>query len=74
MSTLPDGVFKAVIPLVETQLTILDLAGKKVAEQIFQASEGKNKTSIDVSRLSKSIYMLNVKSQNLNKQIKITLQ
>lgn len=58
----------------EAKITMYDMAGKKVAEQIIQASEGKNKTSIDVSRLSKSIYMLNVKSHNLNKQIKITVQ
>jgi hypothetical protein len=58
----------------ETQLIMLDLAGKKVAEQTLQTQKGNNKTIIDVSKLAKGIYLITLRSNSINEQIKITLQ
>ncbi len=55
-------------------ISIADITGKQMALQNIKSIRGNNSLQLDVSNFAKGIYILNVKSDNLNKQVKVTLQ
>lgn len=57
-----------------TVITVLDLTGRIVMIQNAGSVDGVNNTPLDLSKLAKGAYMLNVKSTQGNKQIKVVLE
>ncbi len=55
-------------------VTIQDLAGRTVASQNISVVEGMNKTQLDLSKVSKGIYMMNVNSDEGTSNVKIVVE
>ncbi len=56
------------------QVTVLDLSGRVVMTQTQSASEGRNTMQLDLSRVAKGAYMLNVQTQSGNNQVRIVVE
>ena len=56
------------------QVTVLDLSGRVVKTQTQSASEGRNTMQLDLSRVAKGAYMLNVQTQSSNNQVRIVVE
>ena len=57
-----------------SEMQLLDLTGRVIKNNTVQAIEGINETSMDLSGLSKGIYMLNLVKNNKVSRIKIVLE
>ena len=53
---------------------MLDLAGRRVMTQATHSVEGANTTQVDMSKLAKGAYMLNVQNTQGNKQVKVVVE
>jgi Secretion system C-terminal sorting domain/PKD-like domain len=58
----------------DATISVMDISGRTIATQNVAVVEGLNKTQLDLSNVSKGIYMLNVNSENENAKIKIVIQ
>ncbi|MBV6453925.1 MAG: hypothetical protein FNNCIFGK_01162 [Bacteroidia bacterium] len=56
------------------QVTVLDLSGRVVMTQTQPSVEGKNTMQLDLSRVAKGAYMLNVQTQSGNNQVRIVVE
>jgi Flp pilus assembly protein TadG len=57
-----------------TQINVLDLAGRVVMTQNTTSVEGANNTQLDMSKLAKGAYMLSVQSTQGNKQVRVVVE
>jgi hypothetical protein len=57
-----------------TQINVLDLTGRVVMTQATSSVEGANTTQLDMSKLAKGAYMLNVQSTLGSNQIKVVVE
>ncbi|OQA07188.1 MAG: hypothetical protein BWY67_01787 [Bacteroidetes bacterium ADurb.Bin397] len=57
-----------------SEIQLLDLTGRLIQSEMLQAIEGINETSMDLSGLSKGIYMLNLVKNDKVSRIKIVLE
>ena len=57
-----------------TVVNVLDLAGRVVMTQTANSVEGVNTMQLDLSKLAKGAYMLNVQSAQGNKQVKVVVE
>ncbi|MEZ5108373.1 MAG: GEVED domain-containing protein [Bacteroidia bacterium] len=56
------------------QVTVLDLSGRVVMTQTQPSVEGKNTMQLDLSKVAKGAYMLNVQTQSGNNQVRIVVE
>ncbi len=57
-----------------TFIQLLDVAGKVVMTQTINTIAGDNNTFLDVSKLAKGIYLLNIKSENITGNKKVVIE
>ena len=55
-------------------VTVQDISGRTVASETISVVEGLNKTQLDLSKVSKGIYMLNVNSLEATGKVKIVVE
>jgi subtilisin-like proprotein convertase family protein len=56
------------------QITVMDLSGRVVMQQSQQTQAGQNTVQLDLSKLAKGAYMLNVQTIEGNKQVKVVVE
>lgn len=57
-----------------TQMSLLDLSGRVIMSQSFKSVAGENTQQLDLSRIAKGAYMLNVQTHSGNHQVKIVVE
>ena len=57
-----------------TQMSLLDLSGRVIMSQSFNTVAGENTQQLDLSRIAKGAYMLNVQTHSGNHQVKIVVE
>ncbi len=57
-----------------TQVTVLDLSGRVVMTQTQAALEGLNILQLDLSKVAKGAYLLNVQTHNGNRQVRVVVE
>jgi len=57
-----------------SEMQLLDLTGRVIQTNMVQAIEGINETSMDLTGLSKGVYMLNLVKNDKVSRIKIVLE
>jgi hypothetical protein len=56
------------------QITVLDLSGRVVMTQTQASVEGQNTMQLDLSKVAKGAYMLNVQTQGNNNQVRVVVE
>lgn len=55
------------------QITVLDISGRTMLAQTQTNVTGKNTTQLDLSKLSKGVYLLNVKTKNNDGRVRVVV-
>jgi hypothetical protein len=56
------------------QITVLDLSGRVVMTQSHTNVSGQNNMQLDLSKVAKGAYMLNVQTEGSNNQVRVVVE
>jgi len=56
------------------QVTVLDLSGRVVMTQTHANVSGQNNLQLDLSKVAKGAYMLNVQTEGSNNQVRVVVE
>jgi hypothetical protein len=55
-------------------LSLTDMAGREVQSAVGKAAEGMNLHTLDLSTIAKGIYMLEIRFNEFNRQVRVIIQ